>query len=161
MNEHTQKLCRTVGVIATYRSFAVFSDGFCSARRTYFRHSVRNCVGNMLFYRYDLRYDVSGFAYNYCIAYANAFSLMKSSLWSVALLTVDPAISTGENTAVGVRTPVLPTFTSMLNSFVSFSSGGYLKAMAHFGNLAVLPRIFRFSKSFTFITAPSMSKGRV
>ncbi len=68
---------------------------------------------------------------------------------------------TGSNTAVGVRTPVLPTFISMSTTFVCFSSGGYLKAIAHFGNFDVLPKASRCSKLSTFITAPSISNGNV
>ena len=83
---------------------------------------------------------------------------MKSWLCKVARLTVVPANVTGANTPVGVRTPVRPTFTSISSNVVSFSSGGYLKASAHRGNLAVLPSSSRWEKSLTFTTAPSMGK---
>jgi hypothetical protein len=53
-------------------------------------------------------------------------SRMKSSLWSVAFVTVVPASRTGETTAFGVRTPVRPTCTVMSWTTVSFFSGGYL-----------------------------------
>ena len=85
-----------------------------------------------------------------------SFSAMKSWLWRVARLTVVPARVTGWNTPVGVSTPVRPTFTWMSRRVVSFSSGGYLKASAHRGNLAVLPSSSRWEKSLTFTTAPSM-----
>lgn len=39
----------------------------------------------------------------------------------------------------GVNAPVLPTLISISRSLVSFSSGGYLYASAHLGNLAVAP----------------------
>ena len=87
-----------------------------------------------------------------------SFSVMKSWLCKVARLTVVPANVTGANTPVGVRTPVRPTFTSISSNVVSFSSGGYLKASAHRGNLAVLPSSSRWEKSLTFTTAPSMGK---
>ena len=87
---------------------------------------------------------------------AMPFSRMKSWLCRVARLTVVPARVTRENTPVGVSTPVRPTFTSMSRRVVSFSSGGYLKASAHRGNLAVLPSSSRWAKSLTFTTAPSM-----
>ena len=40
-----------------------------------------------------------------------------------------------------------------------FTSGGYLYAMAHLGNFAVLPMTSRSCRSSSFTTAPSMSKG--
>ena len=49
----------------------------------------------------------------------------------------------GRKIAVGVNTPVRPTVMRMSFSTVSFSSGGYLNAMAHRGNLLVLPTISR------------------
>ncbi len=89
------------------------------------------------------------------------FSLIKSWLWSVARLTVVPARCMLSNIAVGVNTPVLPTAISMSFSVVCFSSGGYLKATAHFGYLAVEPKISRCEKSSTLITAPSISNSRL
>ena len=47
---------------------------------------------------------------------------------------------------------------SMLRSVVSFTSGGYLNAIAQRGNLLVEPIKSRCAKSFTLITAPSISK---
>ena len=44
---------------------------------------------------------------------------------------------------------------------VSFSSGGYLNATAHFGTFVVNPISFLMAKSLTFTTAPSMSNGRL
>ena len=83
---------------------------------------------------------------------------MKSWLWRMARLTVVPASCTGSKTAVGVSTPVRPTVTSTRRRVVGFSSGGYLKAMAHRGNLLVLPSCSRWAKSSTLTTAPSISK---
>ena len=74
-------------------------------------------------------------------------------------MTVVPASRTGERTAFGVRTPVRPTWTTMSSTTDSFSSGGYLKAMAQRGTLEVEPRISRSDKLLSFTTAPSMSKG--
>ena len=47
---------------------------------------------------------------------------------------------------------------SMLRRMVSLTSGGYLKAMAQRGNLLVEPICSRWAKSFTLMTAPSISK---
>ena len=63
------------------------------------------------------------------------------------------------NTAVGVSAPVRPTLISISKSVVSFSSGGYLNAAAHFGYFAVAPRRSLSDKLFTFTTAPSISNG--
>ena len=62
---------------------------------------------------------------------------MKSSLWSVALWTTDPATLTGDKTALGVILPVLPTVKMISSSLVMTSSGGNLYAMAHLGVFAV------------------------
>ena len=64
-----------------------------------------------------------------------SFSFIKSSLWSVVFEIVEPATLTGSNIAVGVSAPVLPTWHTISKSFVSFFSGGYLYAIAHFGTL--------------------------
>ena len=53
-------------------------------------------------------------------------SLMKSSLWRVARLMVLPESRTGRSTAVGVSTPVRPTWITMSSSRVSACSGGNL-----------------------------------
>ena len=55
-----------------------------------------------------------------------SFSVMKSWLWRVALVTVVPARRTGSTTALGVRTPVRPTWTTISRRTVSLISGGYL-----------------------------------
>ena len=44
----------------------------------------------------------------------------------------------------------------MSSSFVSFFSGGYLYAIAHFGVLYVVPKISLKCKLSTFTTAPSI-----
>ena len=54
------------------------------------------------------------------------FSLMKSSLLSVARCTSEPATRTGERMALGVILPVRPTVNTMSNSLVDTSSGGNL-----------------------------------
>ena len=55
-----------------------------------------------------------------------SFSVMKSWLWRVALVTVVPASRTGSSTALGVSTPVRPTWTVMSTTLEGFTSGGYL-----------------------------------
>ena len=74
-------------------------------------------------------------------------------------MTVVPASRTGSSTALGVSTPVRPTWMTMSTTLEGFTSGGYLYAAAHRGNLAVLPRVSRWLRSLTLMTAPSMSKG--
>ncbi len=61
----------------------------------------------------------------------------SSSLCSVALAMVDPATSTGSNSASGVSAPVRPTCTRISRRIVVFSSGGNLNAIAHRGALDV------------------------
>ena len=87
-------------------------------------------------------------------------SRIKSRLWSVARLTVVPASLTGARTAVGVRTPVLPTAIVISSSRVSFSSGGNLYATAHLGVLVPSPSVTRSESLFIFITTPSISYAR-
>ena len=55
-----------------------------------------------------------------------SFSVMKSWLCRVALVTVVPASRTGVSTAFGVSTPVRPTWTTMSVTAAYFFSGGYL-----------------------------------
>ena len=74
-------------------------------------------------------------------------------------MTVVPANRTGVSTALGVSTPVRPTWTTMSSTLEGFFSGGYLNATAHLGNFAVEPRTVRSDRLFTFTTAPSISKG--
>ena len=69
---------------------------------------------------------------------------------------VDPATLTGSNIAIGVMTPVLPTWQMISFKIVSFFSGGYLYATAHLGTFMVEPNISLKCKSSTLITAPSI-----
>ena len=82
---------------------------------------------------------------------------MLSWLCSVAAETVVPARRTGSTRTFGVSTPVLPTCTTISRTLLSFFSGGYLKATAHLGALAVLPSAWRWARESIFMTAPSMS----
>ncbi len=78
-------------------------------------------------------------------------------LWSVARAMVEPATSTGSNSATGVSTPVRPTWMRIWRRTVRFSSGGNLKAMAQRGARAVKPRAACEAKESTLTTTPSMS----
>ena len=71
---------------------------------------------------------------------------------------VEPASFTGSRIAIGVITPVLPTWQTISFTLVSFFSGGYLYATAHLGTFAVEPNMSRKAKSSTFTTAPSIPK---
>ena len=81
----------------------------------------------------------------------------SSSLCSVARAMVDPATTTGSNSATGVSTPVRPTWMRMSRRTVRFSSGGNLNAMAQRGARAVKPRASWLAKLSAFTTTPSMS----
>jgi hypothetical protein len=81
------------------------------------------------------------------------------ALWSVAIETVVPAMNTGSRTANGVTAPVRPTFTSIFRSRVSACSGGNLNAIAHRGNLDVVPSLARRAMLSSFTTTPSVSNG--
>ncbi len=83
---------------------------------------------------------------------------MSSALCSVAIDTVEPDTKTGSSIANGVTAPVRPTFTSMLLRSVVFCSAGNLNAIAHLGNLLVVPRRARRSMRSSLITTPSVSK---
>ena len=72
---------------------------------------------------------------------------------------LEPATTTGSSIAIGVITPVLPTLQTISFNIVSFCSGGYLYAIAHFGTLNVVPIFSLKFKSSTFITAPSIPNG--
>ncbi len=85
-----------------------------------------------------------------------SLAFTSSSLWSVALETVTPPTATGTSLATGVRTPVLPTCTSMACNTVMACSAGNLKATAKRGDLAVKPRACWAARSFTLATAPSI-----
>ena len=64
-----------------------------------------------------------------------SFSFIKSSLCKVVFEIVEPATLTGSKIAIGVIAPVLPTWHTISFKSVSFCSGGYLYAIAHFGVL--------------------------
>ncbi|CAB5043162.1 unannotated protein [freshwater metagenome] len=64
---------------------------------------------------------------------------ISDPLCNVALVTVEPATLTGSMNANGVTRPVRPMLTFISSSRVVTSSGGYLKAIAHFGALDVKP----------------------
>ena len=84
------------------------------------------------------------------------FSFIKSSLCNVVFDIVEPATFTGSSIAIGVITPVLPTWHTMSFNIVCFCSGGYLYAIAHLGVFTVVPNISLNFKSSIFITAPSI-----
>ena len=86
---------------------------------------------------------------------------MISPLCRLARETLVPAKKIGSNTAVGVSTPVRPTVTSISRTTLSLTSGGYLNAIAQRGNLFVLPKVRRAARSWTLMTAPSMSNSSV
>ena len=88
-----------------------------------------------------------------------SFLSISSWLCSPARRTIVPARRIGSKTAVGVKTPVRPTVTSILCICVSFSSGGNLKAIAHLGAFAVTPSSGRSEMSLSFTTTPSVSIG--
>ena len=69
---------------------------------------------------------------------------------------LEPATTTGSKIAIGVIAPVLPTWHTISFNFVSFFSGGYLYATAHFGVLYVVPNFSLSSKLSTLTTAPSI-----
>jgi len=79
-------------------------------------------------------------------------------LWRVVLDIFEPATTTGSSIATGVIAPVLPTWNAISKSLVSFFSGGYLYATAHFGVLYVVPIISLNFRLLTFTTAPSIPK---
>ena len=78
-------------------------------------------------------------------------------LCSVARAIVEPATTTGSNSATGVSTPVRPTCTRIWRKTVLFSSGGNLNAMDQRGARAVKPRLACEANESTFTTTPSMS----
>ena len=55
--------------------------------------------------------------------------------------------------------PLPPLKTPVMMTTENFFSGGYLKATAHLGNLAVEPSRSRSARWSLLMTAPSMSKG--
>ena len=82
---------------------------------------------------------------------------ISSALCKVAFVTVDPATFTGSMKAKGVTRPVRPTLTLISNNLVVTSSGGYLKAIAHFGAREVKPNCCCCESESTLITTPSIS----
>ena len=158
MDDVAQRLGRALGVDAAQGGFVLKMDDRCPAGRADFRHLVGRGIFRMADDADDLRDDVAGLPHLNDIADAKPELADESSLWRVARATVVPARKTGSKQAVGVSTPVRPTATSMLRRVVSLTSGGYLKAMAHRGNLLVEPICARWAKSLTLMTAPSMSK---
>ena len=77
---------------------------------------------------------------------------------NVVLEIFEPATFTVSKIAIGVIAPVLPTWHIISLTLVSFFSGGYLYATAHFGVLYVVPIFSLNSKLFTLTTAPSIPK---
>ena len=71
--------------------------------------------------------------------------------------TVTPPTNTGSTRARGGTRPILPTGHSTASSFVSFSSGGYLKAIAPRGSALLKPAASNAAGSCRRTTAPSMS----
>ena len=63
-----------------------------------------------------------------------SFCAISSSLCSVALLTVTPAISTGSSAAQGLSAPVRPTLIRMSFTRVTATSGANFRAMAQRGS---------------------------
>ena len=84
-------------------------------------------------------------------------ALTTSWLCKVANSIVEPATFTGSTTAYGVARPVLPIETLMSRSLVFTCSGGYLKAIAQRGALAVKPSSRCSPSESTFTTTPSIS----
>jgi hypothetical protein len=69
-------------------------------------------------------------------------------------------MKTGSNTAKGVTAPVRPTLMSIFTSLVSACSGGNLYAIAHRGNLDVVPSLARSAIVSSLTTTPSVSNGK-
>src|SRR5881409_187443 len=69
-----------------------------------------------------------------------SFASIRSKLWSVAVVTVTPPISTGSSTAYGLRAPVRPTLIRISLSFVIWTSGANLRATAQRAELGVQPQ---------------------
>ena len=86
-----------------------------------------------------------------------SFLLISSSLCSVALDTTTPPTVTGSTFATGVIAPVLPTWIIIFLIRVSAFSAENLYAIAHLGELDVLPNLFCKFKSLILYTSPSIS----
>ena len=69
-----------------------------------------------------------------------SLAAISAALWSVALETVTPPISTGSSTAYGLSAPVRPTLIRISSSFVTCTSGANLRATAQRGSrLLIVP----------------------
>ena len=84
-------------------------------------------------------------------------SRIRRGLCKVMFSTVTPPTKTGLTFARGAIRPTLPTCHSTSSSLVSFSSGGYLKAIAPRGSALLKPAASNAAGSCRRITAPSMS----
>ena len=81
------------------------------------------------------------------VSILTSFSRMMSSLCSVALETVEPDTLTDSRMAVGVSTPVLPTWRTISKTLVSTCSGGNLYARLALGECPVEPSLRASSRS--------------
>lgn len=72
-------------------------------------HCLRHERSFVNIHTYNLRYNLPTLFYIDIIAYMQVIERMKSSLLSVARLTVVPASCTGSMLATGVTAPVRPT----------------------------------------------------
>ena len=158
MDDIAQCLCRALGVNTAQSCFILQMNDWCTAGGADRGHLIGLCILCVIGNTDHFRDDITRLAHLNGIADAKAELMDKILIVQVARATVVPARKTGSKQAVGVRTPVRPTATSMLRSVVSFTSGGYLNAIAQRGNLLVEPIKSRCAKSFTLITAPSISK---
>src|SRR5439155_383642 len=84
-----------------------------------------------------------------------SFASIRSKLWSVAVVTVTPPISTGSSTAYGLSAPVRPTLIRISLSFVTWTSGANLRATAQRGSrLPTVPSSACSFSGLTFTTTP-------
>ena len=74
--------------------------------------------------------------------------MISSSLCNDAFETTTPPTVTGWTFATGVIAPVLPTWITISLIFVTAFSAENLYAIAHLGELEVLPSLFCRDKSF-------------
>src|SRR5439155_1575235 len=85
-----------------------------------------------------------------------SFASIRSKLWSVAVVTVTPPISTGSSTAYGLSAPVRPTLIRISLSLVIWTSGANLRAMAQRGSrFPTVPSSTCSLSGLTFTTTPS------
>ena len=66
-------------------------------------------------------------------------SFITEMLWRLALSTIDPSISTGSNTAVGVKVPNFPIVQSTYFNVVGYVSSFHLSAIRQFSWCEVAP----------------------